>query len=69
MIKAAKKCTSGEALANLILIYFNPAQSGKDERCEGFIGAILVFVGVTNNCGMGMALAKMPWYQKSKTEF
>tara|TARA_Y100000814_G_scaffold290896_1_gene266283 strand:- start:2062 stop:2229 length:168 start_codon:yes stop_codon:yes gene_type:complete len=35
---------------------------------SGFIGAGLVFAGVTDTCGMGMALAKMPWNQKSKTE-
>lgn len=27
----------------------------------GFIGAGLVFAGVTDTCGMAMALAKMPW--------
>jgi hypothetical protein len=26
-----------------------------------FIGAGLVFAGVTDTCGMGMMLAKMPW--------
>ncbi len=26
-----------------------------------FVGAGLVFAGVTNTCGMGMLLAKMPW--------
>jgi rhodanese-related sulfurtransferase len=28
-----------------------------------FIGAGLVFAGVTDTCGMGMLLAKMPWNQ------
>lgn len=28
---------------------------------SGFIGAGLVFAGVTDTCGMAMALAKMPW--------
>lgn len=28
-----------------------------------FVGAGLVFSGVTNTCGMGMLLAKMPWNQ------
>jgi rhodanese-related sulfurtransferase len=26
-----------------------------------FVGAGLVFAGITNTCGMGMLLAKMPW--------
>ena len=28
---------------------------------SGFIGTGLVFAGVTDTCGMAMALAKMPW--------
>jgi rhodanese-related sulfurtransferase len=28
---------------------------------SGFIGAGLVFAGVTDTCGMAMALARMPW--------
>jgi len=31
----------------------------------GFVGAGLVFAGVTDTCGMGMMLAKMPWNQVS----
>ncbi|MEM1059720.1 MAG: rhodanese-like domain-containing protein [Verrucomicrobiota bacterium] len=27
----------------------------------GFVGAGLVFAGITDTCGMGMLLAKMPW--------
>lgn len=27
----------------------------------GFIGAGLAFAGITDTCGMGMALARMPW--------
>lgn len=30
---------------------------------SGFIGAGLVFAGVSNTCAMGMVLAKMPWNQ------
>jgi hypothetical protein len=26
-----------------------------------FVGAGLVFAGVTDTCGMGLALARMPW--------
>lgn len=29
----------------------------------GFVGAGLVFAGVTDKCGMGMLLARMPWNQ------
>lgn len=29
-----------------------------------FIGAGLVFAGVTDTCGMGMVLARMPWNQR-----
>ena len=28
---------------------------------SAFIGAGLVFAGVTDTCGMGLMLAKMPW--------
>jgi rhodanese-related sulfurtransferase len=28
---------------------------------SAFVGAGLVFAGVTNTCGMGMLLARMPW--------
>jgi len=31
---------------------------------SGFIGAGLVFAGITDTCGMGMMLAKMPWNQR-----
>ncbi len=33
-----------------------------------FVGAGLVFAGITDTCGMGMLLARMPWNQVSKTE-
>ena len=33
----------------------------------GFIGAGLVFSGVTDTCGMGTALAMMPWNQVKKS--
>ena len=28
---------------------------------SAFVGAGLVFAGVTDTCGMGMVLARMPW--------
>lgn len=32
-----------------------------------FVGAGLVFAGITDTCGMGMLLAKMPWNQVPQT--
>ena len=32
---------------------------------SAFIGTGLVFAGVTDTCGMGMLLARMPWNQCS----
>ncbi len=32
----------------------------------GFVGAGLIFAGVTDTCGMGMVLARMPWNRASK---
>jgi rhodanese-related sulfurtransferase len=32
---------------------------------SGFVGAGLIFAGVTDWCGMAMVLAKMPWNQRS----
>ncbi len=29
----------------------------------GFVGAGLVFAGITDTCGMGLLLARMPWNQ------
>lgn len=31
----------------------------------GFVGCGLVFAGVTDTCGMGMLLARMPWNQRA----
>lgn len=33
-----------------------------------FVGAGLVFAGVTDTCGMGMMLARMPWNQVKETD-
>jgi rhodanese-related sulfurtransferase len=35
---------------------------------SGFVGLGLVFAGITDTCGMGMLLAKMPWNQVKCTE-
>lgn len=34
---------------------------------SGFIGAGLMFAGITDTCGMGMILARMPWNQVPKS--
>ena len=31
---------------------------------SGFIGAGLTFAGITDWCGMGMLIAKLPWNQR-----
>ena len=31
---------------------------------SGLIGAGLIFAGITNTCGMGMLIARMPWNQR-----
>lgn len=33
-----------------------------------FVGAGLVFAGITDTCGMGMLLARMPWNQRPVTK-
>jgi hypothetical protein len=30
---------------------------------SAFVGAGLIFAGITNTCGMGLLLARMPWNQ------
>ncbi len=34
---------------------------------SAFVGAGLMFAGITDTCGMGMILARMPWNQVAKT--
>lgn len=34
---------------------------------SAFVGAGLIFAGITDTCGMGMILARMPWNQVSTT--
>jgi rhodanese-related sulfurtransferase len=48
----------------IIGVAFGAAVAPAWYALSGFIGAGLVFAGVTDTCGMGMALAKMPWNQK-----
>jgi rhodanese-related sulfurtransferase len=48
-------------LAGVLLAHFvNPAFIW----LSGFVGAGLIFAGITDWCGMGMLLAKMPWNQR-----
>ena len=35
---------------------------------SAFVGAGLVFAGISDTCGMGMVLARMPWNQCSQSE-
>ncbi len=42
------------------LSFVHPAFVG----IAGFVGAGLVFAGVTDTCGMGMVLARMPWNRR-----
>ena len=45
-------------LTGAVLGYFvNPAWIA----LSGFVGAGLIFAGITDTCGMGMLLARMPW--------
>ncbi len=50
--------------AGVVLGYFvHPGFFG----LSGFVGAGLVFAGVTDTCAMGMLIAKMPWNQAGAT--
>jgi len=54
-IAAGSLVLVGAALA----LFVHPAFIG----LSAFIGAGLVFAGITDTCGMGMILARMPWNQ------
>lgn len=54
-IAAGSLVLIGAALAYFVSVYW--------VGLAAFIGAGLVFAGVTNTCGMGMVLARMPWNQ------
>ncbi|MGH7136279.1 MAG: rhodanese-like domain-containing protein [Pirellulales bacterium] len=55
-IAAGSLVLLGSTLAWLV----HPAFTG----LSAFVGAGLVFAGITDTCGMGMALARMPWNRK-----
>ncbi|MBA2112984.1 Inner membrane protein YgaP [Planctomycetes bacterium FF15] len=46
-------------LGALLAIFVHPYFAG----LSAFVGAGLMFAGITDTCGMGMLLAKMPWNQ------
>ena len=56
-IAAGSLVVIGVALGTLV----NPWFYG----LSGFVGAGLVFAGVTDTCGMGMMLARMPWNNRT----
>jgi rhodanese-related sulfurtransferase len=49
-------------LLGVALYFVHPAYIG----LSAFVGAGLVFAGITDTCGMGMMLARMPWNQCGK---
>jgi rhodanese-related sulfurtransferase len=49
-------------LLGAALSFVHPAFIG----LSAFVGAGLVFAGITDTCGMGMMLARMPWNQCGK---
>jgi len=48
-------------LGSLLGWFIHPEFNG----LAAFVGAGLVFAGITDTCGMGMLLARMPWNQSS----
>jgi rhodanese-related sulfurtransferase len=48
-------------IGTLLGAFVHPAFLG----ISAFVGAGLVFAGVTDTCGMGMMLAKMPWNRRA----
>ncbi len=62
-IQRQVQITAGSiALTGALLSFLNPMWA----ILPTFIGAGLVFSGLTNTCGMGMMLAMMPWNQAPK---
>lgn len=56
-IAAGSLVLTGAVLA----LIFNPAWIA----LSGFVGAGLIFAGITDTCGMGMLIARMPWNTRS----
>lgn len=57
-IAAGALVFTGAVLGYLV----NPAWIG----LSGFVGAGLVFAGITDTCGMGMLIARMPWNNRAR---
>ena len=54
--------------AGLLVVIGSALGAFVDQRWMGlsaFVGAGLIFAGVTDTCGMAMLLGKMPWNQVS----
>ena len=49
-------------VGSLLGLFVNPTLT----YIATFVGAGLVFAGVTDTCAMGMLMARMPWNQISK---
>lgn len=58
-IAAGSLVFTGVLLGNFVHPYFY--------GLSGFVGAGLIFAGVTDTCAMGMAIAKMPWNRASQS--
>jgi rhodanese-related sulfurtransferase len=50
-------------LGSMLGVFVSPYWIG----LVAFVGAGLVFAGITDTCGMGMLLARMPWNQVPRT--
>ena len=50
-------------LLGAALSFVHPAFIG----LSAFVGAGLVFAGITDTCGMGLILARMPWNQSGNS--
>lgn len=50
-------------IGTLLGFFVHPAFLG----VAGFVGAGLIFSGLTDTCGMGLLLAKMPWNQTGES--
>ena len=60
MTKTIHAAAGALVLIGVGLGFVHPAFFG----IAAFVGAGLVFAGVTDTCGMGMMLARMPWNRR-----
>jgi rhodanese-related sulfurtransferase len=59
----AKLCNEGKKID---LIDVRTPVEYREVHVSAFVGAGLLFSGITDTCGMGMILARMPWNQYSE---